>query len=59
MHAVDRKYLLDHIKSLIIRHGRVSRIWLYIMVMAIWINTCDIEKDIHRIKHQLQQEEVK
>jgi hypothetical protein len=59
MHAVDRKYLLDHIKSLIIKHGRVGRYGLYIMIIAIWINTCNIKKDIHRIEHQLQQEEVK
>ena len=59
MNAVDRKDLLDNIKILIIKHGRVARWGLYIMVIAIWINTCDIKEDIHRIKDQLQQEEMK
>jgi hypothetical protein len=66
MDAVDRKYLLDRIKELIIEHGRVARWGLYVMVSATLIKTCIMQKDIHHIEHQLdrienqlQQEETK
>lgn len=53
MNAVDRKYLLDKIKDLIIEHGKTVRWGLYIIIIAIWANTCEIVRDQHSIKKQL------
>lgn len=41
----DKKDLLYEIKEIVKNYSHTARVGLYIMVVLIWSNTCDIERD--------------